>query len=696
MPLQSSKNKMFKVTRIPPPCKRESANSQEGGKNSVSISVDIEQSGTDTDKRQSQCFPKVVARPCAVSDGKETKSASTKQSAINIINGYDEAAQPSVESRRGRVPRAAKQVGERKTNRPLKNNLTLLTPSNLSQPASSNLISNLVLPSPSNLPIQKHTPVINEGGAAISPNYSLVSPKKQKHDTAAPIGDLVSQKKNNYDHTLDVSLPAERQLAHVPKDYYKLSPQSDEWMDDSLHIPWKVSPEEESLASNLKGVQDLFSPSSINELHRNADEYNEQLQKGLTNEMVEAIQGLGNLLPEDFLDLYKLKSDRDKWDHIRYLANNMSQRQKKWRRYSMGGPKRDSGNNDRGVMKKVKMDSKPDESFTSYDMPSLLEEKVINEMGIPLRASSPILKYDQTNASSSFASTPTQSQIEHEPMKGIEFEQSLVSAPAQPQIEHEPMKGIESVESAPPLSSRPLIRPAILPPPEFQQSRDLGQIEQEEPMRSIEFERSSDLPQIEHESMKGIEFEQPLNERDSAPKGVLGREIMPVETSKPLPTPPSVESAPPLSSRPLLRPAILPPPEARAQPALQLSHKAALPPPPPPPSSPRTVLKKRQLRSLDDLARGKKPKTAQNDRSHYNAIEDLEELLGVADVMSLPSSYNYDDYDVDFLTSRKKLQKRKLPRTPIKDPINLNPKSTRYIINEPKPKKRRYNKRKRK
>ena len=645
----------------------------------MSISVDIEQSGTDTDKPQSQCFPKVVARPCAVSDGKETKSASTKQSAINIINGYDEAAQPSVESRRGRVPRAAKQVGERKTNRPLKNNLTLLTPSNLSQPASSNLISNLVLPSPSNLPIQKHTPVINEGGAAISPNYSLVSPKKQKHDTAAPIGDLVSQKKNNYDHTLDVSLPAERQLAHVPKDYYKLSPQSDEWMDDSLHIPWKVSPEEESLASNLKGVQDLFSPSSINELHRNADEYNEQPQKGLTNEMIEAIQGLGNLLPEDFLDLYKLKSDRDKWDHIRYLANNMSQRQKKWRRYSMGGPKRDSGNNDRGVMKKVKMDSEPNESFTSYDMPSLLEEKVVNEMGIPLRASSPILKYDQTNATSSFASTPTQPQIEHEPMKGIEFEQSLASAPAQPQIE-------------------------------FEQSRDLGQIEHEEPMRSTEFERSSDLPQIEHESMKGIEFEQPLNERDNAPKGVLtsgrsnlGREIMPVETSKPLPTPPSVESAPPLSSpslsreqRPLLRPAILPPPEASAQPALQLSHKAALPPPPPPPSSPRTVLKKRQLRSLDDLARGKKPKTAQNDRSHYNAIEDLEELLGVADVMSLPSSYNYDDYDVDFLTSRKKLQKRKLPRTPIKDPINLNPKSTRYIINEPKPKKRRYNKRKRK
>lgn len=656
--------------------------------------------------------------------------------------------------RGGRRRRGAKEEGERKMDEAaLKNNLTRrpLTRSSarlLSQPQpSSNLISNnLVLPSPimtnaSNTPVQ--LPVINDGGerSAINPNYPT-SPKKQNNN----LSDTVFVKQPSHSITSPsfasategndfVSLPSREKLSPVPQQYYNIAPPLEmaqessqlspritlsdrqiegDWFDDiSFPSPWNLTGEQESLKASLKDVRNLMPLSSEKQLHSNAKEYAEA---SMTPDMVAAIQSLGNLLPEDYFTLYKLKTNKEKWDHINYLVANTMSQNKKWKRYAEGEPKR--ALEDTTIKNKGKKDSR---DFTSYDMPDLMEERVIKEIGGPLRSSSPIPKYVQTREMS--PQYPTSDFPRGDSFVANNSSLMETLAPQFTLDAADPMQPGKQIDfSARSVEQRPQQQSAIeLKQP---QAPNFSEPEQQrEIVQPMEFESDSPAPAPQLE-LPPPPPPPPALAAPASQEVQLQQPALPSSTPPPLPpqqalpfapeqsrqdesaaTPSVVAAAPPLD--PGLKYGILRPPKlalhSSPPSATSISSSSQLKERKKSDSTttafaPSDVLRKRQMETLDKLSRGKRPKKLQSDdKSHKAAIEDLEQsLYGLADIIPMSDSYDWNNFDFDF-TKRKKLLKRKWPQQNLdKSADFINPKSVRHKIYEPKPKKPRRSKKKKK
>ena len=648
----------FKVQRIRHPSKRNCSISssnipnceegKEGGKNSVLINVDIG-SHRGAAKSSGKCFPTVASSHCGGASGSgvgvETDSPKPKQRAIKVINGArqeEEVPPPPLSphpSGQGGVGGQRRKQGGRKMKPPtLKNNLT--TPLRVSQPQSTQ-ISNLVLPpmrtdSPINLPVQwQPAPVTMNGG-----DSAAINTKKQDNNAPAAVvkeGNYDQGQKMKDDDSSSLSLPPNGQLSPVPKNYYHLAAgEMGDWMDDddiSFPSPWATFPEQETLLSSLRGVQ--YPSSPIKAIHSDAKKYAE---KGQNNDTVDAIQSLGNLLPEDFLKLYQSPTSKDKWDHIDYLKANVSRQNKKWDRYAHGGRKKQFSDRDE-IKKKRKIDSSKEE-LVSYDMPDLMEEKVISEMGIPARASSPIPKYQQESFVSPVAVKPP----------------AEVAAAA--------AAGKQEDSSFPSDSS----------------------LMQTTPMREIGYSDAS-MREIEHEqpaSMREIEYKQPSVEMENLQPGTLSRqerhiEIDPRDVFRTDPQPPQPE---PLDS------AIVESVPSSSTGSFSRSKQKQITSIAPP--GIHDIVKKRRLKSLGSISRGIQPKRLRDQKSYDSAIDELEQLHGIADLQPIADNYNWDDFDVDFLTKKKKLSKRKWQQknSGSKDKL-INPRSTRYVIKEPSPKKKK-------
>ena len=444
--------------------------------------------------------------------------------------------------------------------------------------ATEPLLTTQQLPPSSLPPLPTSPPLVN--------NDSLMSQSVQPNITAAP-----------------------------NRDYYYLSPQMDDYDEDNALYPWNISQMDMETSRDLSGAVNSYVPRTALE---SLNEYTENTgSKGLTDEMMDALSSMNNLLPDDFYDIFKLETDKERWAHINYLKNALNEQNEKWKTYSES--KLENGEKT-GKKRKMPSDFKVENSankakkrheeptsYTSFDMPNLSEDEMMEGVGGPLLTSSP-----KRNTSLPVTQTDYE-------MLGEKENANLRSQPL------------------------PL-------PPQLSPSSSLLSLQKKSPDSAAQSEPVSISPEGAIRSL---------------PQVSAASDTLPPPAAAPLPLPPA------------------PPPAAAVAATAaekQKQHPIALPA--------REALGKRRLKLLENVSRGKISRRAASDSadaSQMQALEDAEELQGVADVIDLPPNYNYDDYDLDFGANRKKPSKRKFRKRP-KMKTQLNPKSTRFNISEPKEK----------
>ena len=333
--------------------------------------------------------------------------------------------------------------------------------------------------------------------------------------------------------------------------------------------------------------------------------------RGLTDEMLTFVESLNNMIPHEYSNLFKLKTDDSRWAYLRKLASNMEERDREWEKW------RKESEEESGRERK-----RPREIESESDVSV---KRLRNE-----NLSMPILSEVEMETNDD-----AQGQIDNGSVSS-EIEQLTSPNLSQNQMDEE---------------IQPLAQRAEVSPERVDINNVVRQQQQHSPSPS------SNLPQ----------------EIDSL--------------SIPLPPSSSSSPIPPASETPM-------PERTDINVPLNENEGDNVNPPSSSPTSSLPIPKAKSragtkfLNSLRDLIRrrrARKVKKVERNEMRQLALDELNQIdnVGVADLVEMPSNYDFDYEDIDFNLKRKKPKKRKRALSLSNLPSQINRRSSRYGTIQP-------------
>ena len=362
--------------------------------------------------------------------------------------------------------------------------------------------------------------------------------------------------------------------------------------------------------------------------------------RGLTDEMMNFVESLNNLVPHEYSNLFSLKTDDARWSYLRQLASNMEERDREWKKWT--NESREESHRER---KRQREDESQNVSTKrgrneSLSMPILSEEEM----------QPPILSEEEMQPQ------PPSKMIERG--EEAEFGRQAASSSQLPVVS-------VSAPSSPPPSE-----------PAKEVSFINGEGGGREESQTDNGNVSPEIFQSNTPNLSELAFSQPPTLLDSETDEVYfpssrtekndSNNVMPdtgqgqVLSSQSFPSNEVEEVRPP-----------------------SFSHLSSSSSPPPPPTKSKAV--KKFVNSLRDAIRGRKIKREERNEMRQEALNEINQLadVGIADLVEMPSNYDFDWEDVDFKLKRKKPGKRKRSSSLSNLPASINPQSTRYVTVQP-------------